>query len=176
MVAAYASSVKAAGFTMTRPDVRIYTGTIETPCGQGLKGYPVFYCGSNETIYSSAGSTAEYGETLRLGGYWIVFHEFAHHVQQRAGVLDAAYSRDESQVQISRRIELQADCLMGMTSSSVRSVKLTAADRSEMVDWRNQVADEIHGKSASQLFWVQRGFDTNAFRRCSTWTTTKHIG
>ncbi len=91
MVSAYASSVKAAGFTMTRPDVRIYTGTIQTPCGQGLKGYPVFYCGSNETIYSSAGSTAEYGETLRLGGYWIVFHEFAHHVQQRAGVLAAAY-------------------------------------------------------------------------------------
>ncbi len=29
-----------------------------------------------------------------------------------------------------------------------------------MVDWRKQVPDEIHGKSASQLFWVQRGFDT----------------
>ena len=46
----------------------------------------------------------------------------------------------------------------------------------EMVRWRQAVADEIHGKSASQLFWVQRGFDTNAFRRCSTWTATKHIG
>jgi predicted metalloprotease len=65
---------------------------------------------------------------------------------------------------------------MGMTSTSVRSVRMTAADRSEMVDWRKQVPDEIHGKSASQLFWVQRGFDTSAFRRCSTWTTTNHIG
>ena len=25
-------------------------------------------------------------------------------------------------------------------------------------------------------FWVQRGFDTSEFRRCSTWTATKHIG
>ena len=95
MIAAYASSVKAAGFTMTGLTCVVYTGTMQTPCGQGLKGYPVFYCGVNETIYSSAGSTAEYGETLRLGGYWIVFHEFAHHIQQRIGVLDAAYTRDE---------------------------------------------------------------------------------
>jgi hypothetical protein len=74
LVPAYASSMKAAGFTMTRPDVRIYSGTVQTPCGQGRKGYPVFYCSANETIYSSAGSMAEYGETLRLGGYWIVLH------------------------------------------------------------------------------------------------------
>jgi hypothetical protein len=54
---------------------------------------------------------------------------------------------------------------MGMTSTSVRSVKLTATDLAEMVRWRKQVSDETHGKSASQLFWVQRGFDTNEFRR-----------
>ncbi len=176
MLAAYGSSLEVAGFTLTQPDVVIYSGTVETPCGQGLRGYPVFYCGANETVYSSAGSTAEYGETLRLGGYWIVFHEFAHHVQQRIGVLEAAYSLDEDQLQISRRIELQADCYMGITSSSVRSVKLTKADRAEMVDWRTQVADKIHGKSASQLFWVQRGFDAADVAACSTWRATKHIG
>ena len=88
MAAAYAGPLKAAGYKLTRPALVIYSGTVETPCGQGLKGYPVFYCGSNETVYSSAGSTAEYGATLRLAGYWIVFHEFGHHVQQRIGVAD----------------------------------------------------------------------------------------
>ena len=176
MVAAYQSPLKTAGYKLTRPSLVIYSGTVATPCGQGLKGYPVFYCGSNETVYSSAGSTAEYGSTLRLGGYWIVFHEFGHHVQQRIGVLDAAYTRDEGELQISRRIELQADCFMGMTSTSVRSTKLTARDRDEMTSWREQVPDKIHGKSASQLYWVRRGFDTNAFARCSTWSGTKHLG
>ncbi len=176
MTTAYGSSLKAAGFSLTKPEVYLYSGTISTPCGQGLAGYPVFYCGANESIYSSVGSTAEYGATIRLGGYWIMFHEFAHHVQQRIGVLDAAYAREEEQLQISRRIELQADCLMGMTSRSVRSVELTADDRAELANWREQVPDEIHGKSASQIYWVTRGFDSEAFGRCTTWTATKHIG
>ena len=102
----------------------VYAGTVQTPCGQALKGYPVFYCPSNQTIYSSAGSTADYGESIRLGGYWIAFHEYAHHVQQRIGVLNAAYTRDEDQLQISRRIELQADCMMAMTGISMQTTEL----------------------------------------------------
>jgi hypothetical protein len=175
MTSAYGAVLKKAGFRLTAPGVTIYTGTIQTPCGQGLPGYPVFYCSANEMIYSSAGSTAAYGSTLRLGGYWIMFHEFGHHVQHRIGVLEAAYTRNEPQPQISRRVELQADCFMGMTSISVRSTKLTAQDRAEMTAWRKAVPDVIHGRSASQLYWVNRGFDTDDFARCSTWRATKHI-
>ena len=45
-----------------------------------------------------------------------------------------------------------------------------------MKAWRTAVPDEIHGKSASQLFWINRGFGTDDFGRCSTWSATKHIG
>ncbi len=125
--------------------------------------------------YSSAGSIAEYGETVRLAGYWIAFHEYAHHVQRRIDVLAAAYTRDEDQLQISRRIELQADCFMAMTGIAIRNTGLNADDRAEMRVWRNAVPDEIHGRSASQLFWIERGFGTDDFGRCSTWTANKHI-
>ncbi len=152
----------------------VYTGTVETPCGEGLRGYPIFYCPANQTIYSSAGSIAEYGETVRLAGYWIAFHEYAHHVQRRIDVLAAAYTRDEDQLQISRRIELQADCFMAMTGIAMRTTRLSASDRDEMEAWRKAVPDEIHGKSASQLYWINRGFGTDDFGRCSTWTATKH--
>jgi hypothetical protein len=175
MADAYRAPLEAAGFTLTRPGLVVYRGTVETPCGQGLKGYPVFYCPANQTVYSSAGSTEEYGDGLRLAGYWIVFHEYAHHVQRRIGVLQAAYTRDEGQNQISRRIELQADCFMAMTGISVRSTGLTEEDRAEMVRWREAAADDIHGTTASQLYWINRGFGTDRFRRCSTWTATKHI-
>ena len=67
MADAYREPLEAAGFTLTRPGVVVYRGTVETPCGQGLKGYPVFYCPANQTVYSSAGSTEEYGDGLRLG-------------------------------------------------------------------------------------------------------------
>ena len=172
---AYRAPVEAAGFKITRPDLVVYRGEVQTPCGQGLKRYPVFYCPSNQTIYSSAGSTADYGETIRLGGYWIVFHEYAHHVQRRIGVLNAAYTRDEEQLQISRRIELQADCFMAMTGISVRATRLNQRDREEMVRWREAAADQIHGRTASQLYWINRGFATDSFRRCSTWAATNHI-
>ena len=173
---AYAGPLEAAGYTLTTPPVVIYSGTVQTPCGQGLKGYPVFYCPANQTIYSSAGSIADYGEGLRLGGYWIAFHEYAHHVQRRIGVLAAAYTRDEEQLQISRRIELQADCLMAMTGVSIRTTRLTTADRAEMRRWRRAAADQIHGKTASQLYWIERGLGTDNFGRCGTWRATKHIG
>ncbi len=171
----YQRPLEAAGYRLTTPPVLVYTGTVQTPCGEGLEGYPIFYCPANQTIYSSAGSIAEYGETVRLAGYWIAFHEYAHHVQRRIDVLAAAYTRDEDQLQISRRIELQADCLMGMTGIAMRSTGLTASDRAEMEAWRKAVPDEIHGTSASQLYWINRGFGTDDFGRCSTWTATKHI-
>jgi hypothetical protein len=171
----YSGPLQAAGYRLTTPPVLVYTGTVQTPCGEGLKGYPIFYCPANQTIYSSAGSIAEYGETVRLAGYWIAFHEYAHHVQRRIDVLAAAYTRDEDQLQISRRIELQADCFMGMTGIAMRSTGLTRSDRAEMDAWRQAVPDEIHGRSASQLYWINRGFGTDAFGRCSTWTATKHI-
>jgi len=174
--AVYRRPVEAAGYRLTTPPVLVYTGTVQTPCGAGLKGYPIFYCPANQTIYSSAGSIADYGETVRLGGYWIAFHEYAHHVQRRIDVLAAAYTRDEDQMQISRRIELQADCFMAMTGIAIRTTRLSATDRAEMETWRKAVPDEVHGKSASQLFWINRGFGTDDFGRCSTWTATEHIG
>lgn len=172
---AYAGPLEAAGYRLTTPPVLVYTGTVQTPCGEALPGYPIFYCPANQAIYSAAGSIAQYGRSIRLAGYWIAFHEYAHHVQRRIDVLAAAYTRDEDQRQISRRIELQADCFMAMTGVSVRTTGLGPADRAEIEAWRKSVPDEIHGTSASQLYWVDRGFGTDDFGRCSTWTATKHI-
>jgi hypothetical protein len=172
---AYVGSLQAAGYTLTTPHVVIYSGTVRTPCGQGLKGYPVFYCSANQTIYSSAGSISDYGQGLRLGGYWITFHEYGHHVQRRIGVLTAAYTRDEDQLQLSRRIELQADCWMAMTGNSIRTTGMNTADREEMRNWREAAGDRIHGKTGSQLYWIERGFDAQNLGTCSTWRATKHI-
>jgi predicted metalloprotease len=52
---------------------------------------------------------------------------------------------------------------------------LTDNDRAEMRAWRNAVPDDIHGRSASQLYWINRGFGTDDFGRCSTWSATKHV-
>ncbi len=175
MTTAYAAPFAATEHTMTTPTVTVYRDQVQTPCGSAKPGYPVFYCPANEGVYASSGSMATYGEAMRLAGYWMVFHEFAHHVQQRIGVLDAAYSRDEDRNQISRRVELQADCYMGITSHTIRSTKLNGTDRDELRRWREAAADATHGSTASQLHWVLRGFDSRDLDRCTTWTVSRDI-
>jgi predicted metalloprotease len=157
------------GLALTRPALLIYQNRVQTPCGQSPAGYAVFYCSGNETIYATVDALNAYGVDLRLAGYYIVFHEYAHHLQTRVGVMNAAYARQENQLQISRRIELQADCWMGITTTQMRSSRFVAADRREMANWREYAADTIHGTTQSQLLWVNRGFDTTRLARCSTW-------
>jgi hypothetical protein len=53
---------------------------------------------------------------------------------------------------------------------------MTGTDRAELRRWRRAAADQIHGKTASQLYWIERGFGTEDFGRCSTWRATHHIG
>jgi uncharacterized protein len=165
----YRPLVRWSGFTPRRPRLLLYTDTVTTPCGQSPAGYAVFYCPANETIYATVNALNAYGDGLRLAGYYIVFHEYAHHLQSVLGILQAGYTRDEPQLQISRRVELQADCWMGMTTQAMASARLRDADREQMRRWRAGAADDIHGTTAAQLRWVFRGFGTDSFRRCSTW-------
>jgi uncharacterized protein len=164
----YRPLVAEAGFKLTRPALLIYQGQVQTPCGQSPPGYAVFYCSGNETIYATVDALNGY-RSIRLAGYYIVFHEYSHHIQARIGVLNAGYTRNEPQMQISRRIELQADCWMGMTTTAMRSSKFGAQDRDEMTNWRQYTTDQIHGTTKSQLHWVNRGFASTEFARCSTW-------
>ena len=63
---------EAAGYTLTTPPVLASTpARSRRPCGQGLKGYPVFYCPANQTdLLLGRARSREYGETLRLG--WLL--------------------------------------------------------------------------------------------------------
>ena len=143
----------------------------------GLKGYPIFYCPANQTVYSSAGSTAEYGRRSRLAGYWIAFHEYAHHVQRRIGVLAAAYTRDEDQLQISRRIELQADCFMAH-DRDLGAHHPARRDRPGRDGGAGARPCRTRSTASPprSCYWINRGFGTDDFGRCSTWTATRHIG
>jgi hypothetical protein len=43
---------------------------------------------------------------------------------------------------------------MGMSGIAVRTTELNDQDREEMVRWREAAADDIHGQTASQLYWI----------------------
>jgi uncharacterized protein len=169
----YRAPVSNAGFTLSDPPLMIFSGTITTPCGNGGPSTPAFYCPSNETIYVSTDILSNRIMTFRLGTYYLAYHEYAHHIQQRIGVLQSGYLTQESRNLVSRRIELQADCFSAVHIATLVSV--TAQDWEELKSWRIYAADEIHGQTESQLFWLDRGFRTDQLSQCNTWSGTEHL-
>nr|BFE79893.1 hypothetical protein GCM10020093_024940 [Planobispora longispora] len=113
----------------------------------------------------------------------LIAHEYAHHVQNLAGIWDAyrgmpAHGRAQMLAQ-SRRLELQADCLAGAFMGSVwNSQKYRDADWKEVVDLIRRSGDgsatteRSHGTGRNRVAWLRRGFGSASPAVCNTWTAT----
>jgi len=173
------------GFTLHRPAVRTYRGTISTPCGRLSSNYnPSYYCAG--TIYwPVSGDDGRQAYTLaRLGYVGLIAHEFGHHLQATSGMLADYSSRyfQSSRSQryaLSRRLELQAQCFEGVFLSFDRqALHISSRDRTELRRWHSYTGDEDppagrlpdHGTSRAQFGWLVRGLDSGSFGSCDTWT------
>lgn len=191
LVRAFAPPLAAAGFTVTAPKIRTYRGTVKTPCGTyGERFAPAYYCSVTQTIYwPETGDDGREAYTLaRLGYVGLAAHEFGHHLQAVTGMLDdygAAYHRGErgsSRDQLSRRLELQAECFEGVfLALTTGSLRPTARDRAQLRTWHGFTGDEDppasrkpdHGSSAAQIRWLERGLSSADFGRCNTWRASQ---
>jgi predicted metalloprotease len=115
----------------------------------------------------------------------VIAHEYGHHVQEDAGILEYGHrlmaasvtvARDE----VSRRIELQAQCFAGaflsaqrdslpMTSSQYKAVLADARARGD--DGRPADGRD-HGSGAHYAGWAARGYTQRVLSSCNTWTAT----
>jgi uncharacterized protein len=176
MVKTFAKPLAAQGIELSTPNVKTYRRTIKTPCGKTIY-WPMRGDNSNEA-YTFA----------RLGYVGLVAHEFSHHMQAASGMLleysqrsHAADSRSE-RYQLSRRLELQAQCFEGIfLAVAAASIGLSSDDRYQLSVWHSYTGDEDppesrkpdHGSSAAQIRWLKRGLDSADFGRCNTWTASK---
>ncbi len=157
-----------AGLPLRRPDVVVFTKTTESPCG--TLAVDNFYCSENVTLYFQSGpprlTNADGQVTFRMEN--LVAHEFGHHVQATFGLLHAQWyfasrAAPDAALEWSRRLELQADCLMAVAwTATARSQGGTQADVDSMLDVARQLGDHPdrpgdHGKSESAVLWVTRG-------------------
>lgn len=172
-----------AGFALTRPVVAPESeiggsGCVsETDQPQTWAG---LYCPRGATIYYrtdwSPDDPAEYLDVL--------VHEFAHHLQHEAGILrqvstDQATARrqvnGEIQAQeLSRRIELQAECLAGTIVGPQGPIPLPPRELAYLVDLRSSVPPEwagTHGTGRSQKRWFELGVRTVGQDRYATCNT-----
>ncbi len=103
----------------TRPQIRLFSGQVNTGCGPATSDVGPFYCPVDQTAYFDTGFfdvlVSEFGSS---GGpfaqEYVVAHEFGHHVQNLNGVLGRAQQDPRGATGGGVRTELQADCYAGV--------------------------------------------------------------
>lgn len=102
-----------------RPQVRLFTGQVNTGCGPADSAVGPFYCPADRTAYFDT----DFFDLLRdqfgssggpLAQEYVVAHEFGHHVQNLLGVLGRAQQDPQGPKGGGVRTELQADCYAGV--------------------------------------------------------------
>lgn len=119
-----------AGIAFNQPKLVFYDGRGSSGCGAAQSAMGPFYCPADEGIYIDTAFYDQMQRQLGAGGdfarYYVMAHEYGHHIQKLTGVADAIRSaqsqnpRAANQLQV--RMELQADCYAGVWAGKNRNL------------------------------------------------------
>ncbi|MEU6561728.1 neutral zinc metallopeptidase [Nocardia nova] len=175
-----------AGLPFTAPKLMVSASTsgITTPCSGSSSNFAAFYCGADQTIYMPISQL----QTDMFGDHWEVYlsvfaHEYGHHIQALSGILGAANKQRRQNglyssqgLELSRRVELQANCFDGMYFASSAGGKavtpIQAQNARKDAYGRGDTASDMrdHGTPEHAGDWWSAGFDKNATAQCNTFT------
>ncbi|PSR69861.1 hypothetical protein C8258_01995 [Nocardia sp. MDA0666] len=110
---------KQTGKSYRKPQVKLFTGSISTGCGNATSAVGPFYCPADRTAYFDTGFFQELVDKFGASGgplaqEYVVAHEFGHHIQNLLGDSGRAQHDPKGPQSGSVRLELQADCYAGM--------------------------------------------------------------
>jgi uncharacterized protein len=158
-----------------------------SPCGSyPASGAAAFYCPANSTMYIGLQHVVQTAGNEPVSHYAVyarvVAHEYGHHVQEKSGILAYGYGEMEEaapgdRLEISRRIELQAQCLAGAFLGAERdTLPMTPQQYRNMIDdVRGRGDDRLppdqrdHGSGRHYAGWVARGYREQTLTTCNTW-------
>ena len=177
--------VTQAGLQIVRPTVTIYGEKMTTKCG--TSGVNAFYCTADQQVYYSnrLPDAIPIVKQDKWAAEVVIAHEFGHALQARTGILIAAKAlgqnsgNEATDLQLTRRLETQADCLSGMFIRSVSvSLGVQQQDLQGIYDTYSAIGDDAlsddpsvvgnHGLSRSRLFWGQTGLANGEISTCNT--------
>ncbi|GMM94207.1 neutral zinc metallopeptidase [Qipengyuania sp. MTN3-11] len=119
------------GDRFRQPTLDLYGGGgVRTACGSGSSAMGPFYCPGDTTIYIDTSFYDTLAQQLGARGdfarYYVLAHEYGHHIQALTGVLDQMDSAQRANPQIANQlqvlVELQADCYAGVWAGRNRNL------------------------------------------------------
>lgn len=187
---------KSMGKTYVPPRMVLYTGGVQTGCGQGNASVGPFYCSADQALYIDLSFFSSMKSQLGADGdfayAYVIAHEVGHHVQHLLGTLNQAHSQMARMSQaeankVSVRIELQADFYAGMWGHYEQQIfgSLEDGDLEEAIDCAQKIGDNYlqekargysqpesftHGTSAQRMRWLKRGLTTGDIRQGDTFS------
>nr|WP_098511196.1 neutral zinc metallopeptidase [Amycolatopsis sulphurea] len=183
--AAWGPFLESYNLPFTPPTLHFPTGpSFETACGSIQVGIATaaYYCENNLYVPFKGLQTDQYGNNP--GVYLALFaHEYGHHVQEVAGIMDAVWQKiyaagqnSATGLELSRRKELQAQCFSGMflgahvDEGTVTREMYNKAWNDQETRGDNTSRSHDHGTNAHYAQWWRTGAKDNRIVDCNTFS------
>ncbi|WP_442785220.1 neutral zinc metallopeptidase [Amycolatopsis sp. H20-H5] len=184
--AAWGPFLEAYHLPFTSPELHFPTGaSFDTECGTIQVGIATaaYYCENNLYVPFRGLQTDQYGNNP--GVYLALFaHEYGHHVQEVAGLMDAAWQKiyeagqtSPAGLEMSRRKELQAQCFSGMflgahvdQGGTIDRDMYNKAWNDQETRGDNTSRSHDHGTNAHYASWWRAGATNNRIADCNTFS------
>ncbi len=174
------------GETYREPTLVLFTGQVESACGNASAAVGPFYCPGDEKLYVDLSFYDLLRERLGAPGdfaqAYVIAHEVGHHVQNLMGITDKVHRMrgrlsEAEYNQLSVRLELQADYFAGVWAHDADQARqlLEAGDLEEALNAASQIGDDrlqrrsqgyvvpdafTHGTSEQRVRWFRKGYES----------------
>lgn len=175
------------------PKLVLFTGAVQSACGQARASVGPFYCPGDQKVYLDLEFLNELQEKLGAPGdfaqAYVIAHEVGHHVQTLVGTMEYADTISEKASEaeankLSVAVELQADCYAGVWANraSHQDLILESGDLEEGLNAASAVGDDrlqkqaqgyvvpdsfTHGTSAQRVEWFRTGLESGKMEACN---------
>jgi predicted metalloprotease len=172
-----------AGKQYQKPTLVLFTGQVDSACGNADAAVGPFYCPGDSRVYIDLAFYRDMQRKLNAPGEfaraYVIAHEVGHHVQRLLGysrLVDEARQARKDEHKMSVRLELQADFLAGVWAYHAQRKFnfLEPGDVESALNAAFQIGDDrlqkkargyvvpdtfTHGTSKQRMRWFKEGFE-----------------